>query len=471
MTQIHSPRFPHRRDGSTMKSRAAGAVLFGALLALPVTGEGTALLDAQQPEERVVVIRAGTLIDGTDSPPRQDVSILVRGNEIEAVGRDVDVPSGAEEVDLSNATVLPGFIDMHTHLMLDVEGRLADELVYRPPGYAVALGANHARSTLMAGFTTVREIATWGWYDVALRNAIEDWVVPGPRMYVSAHPVGVTGGHSDFSNGVTPGVLPAGPMQGKADSPAEVRKAVNLQLKHGADFIKIMATGGVVSLGTPVDAMQMTEEEMRVAVQTAASFGTVVGAHAHGPAGINAAVRAGVASIEHGSLIDEEGIRLMKEHGTYLVPTLMAGDANVEKAREGKLPPGPAQKALELAPKTKRAISRAIEGGVKVAFGSDAGAFHHGLQADEFRLMVEAGMTPTEAILAATREAATLLGESDRLGSVEAGKLADIVAVEGDPLENIERLKAVAFVMKDGIVYKRDGREVAEPFDRHRHRE
>lgn len=439
------------------------ALLTASLLAAPTpaASQGVPAVDSTH----VVAVRTGRLIDGTGSEPRQDVTILVRGGRIEAVGRNVVVPEDAREVDLSDATVLPGLLDTHTHLTIDgIEELLSRKYAEHAPGYQVAVGAKSARATLLAGFTTVRNVGGWGWSSVALRDAVEDRHLPGPRIFTAAHQVGIPGGHGDFTNGLSPRVVEErGPRRGMADTPAEAREAVHQQLKFGADLIKLMATGGVVSRGDRVGVQQMTEEQMRAAVEAAEMAGVRVAAHAHGTAGIKATIRAGVHSIEHGSRLDQQAIRMMKERGTYLVPTRLVAKRAAEAAMAGQLPPFMAKKALQIAEDNRASFRRAVEAGVKIAFGSDAPGVPHGENAGEFELMVEGGMSPHEAILGSTREAAKLLGEWDELGSVEAGKRADLIAVGSNPLEDVSVLEDVGFVMKGGIVYKRNGRAVPAP--------
>jgi len=414
--------------------------LFAALL---LTAAPAMARQATAPE-RVVALKAGRMIDVVGGKVVENATIVVRGDRIEAAGAGVPIPRGAEVIDLSGYTVLPGLIDTHTHLTGDPSGGYADRGLRQWPGYAALVGAKNARLTLLAGFTTVRNVGAGEWADIALRDAIRDGLVPGPRIFAAAYSIGITGGHCD-TNGFRPDLRPEpGPEQGVANGVDAVVRAVRYQIKYGADVIKICATGGVLSAGDAVGVQQLTFDEMRAIVETARMAERKVAAHAHGLEGIKAAVRAGVASIDHGSILDDEAIRLMKEHGTYLVPTMMAFQAVVDGARSGALAPWSAAKALEIAPYARRSVELAIRAGVPIAFG-------------EFRLLTEAGMTPIAALQSATIHAARLLGQERDLGALEAGKLADIIAVRGDPLADIRLLERVDFVMKGGVVYKRDG--------------
>lgn len=452
--------------GAAASAVAAAAALLLAPLAAPAGGLGAsaAAQEITEPDSsRVVAIRAGRLFDGTGAGLREDVTIVVRGDRIAAVGGDVRVPDGAEVVDLSNRTVLPGLLDLHTHITGDPSGGYTDHRLHEWPGYASLVGAKNARRTLLAGFTTIRNVGADEWASVALRQAVEDGVVPGPRIFTAAHSLGITGGHCDL-NGYRPDALEeSGVEQGIANSADGFREAVHRQLKYGADLIKFCATGGVLSQGDAVGVQQLTLEEMRALVEAAHMAEAKVAAHAHGLEGIKTALRAGVNTIEHGSMLDEESIRLFRETGAWHVPTMMAFEEVTRAAREGRMTPHSAQKALEIAPHFESSIRRSIEGGVKIAFGTDAGVFPHGRNAEEFALLVEAGMTPAEALVAATGDAARALGQADRLGTVETGKAADLVAVAGDPLEDVTVLEEVDWVMKGGVVYKRDGRPVADP--------
>jgi imidazolonepropionase-like amidohydrolase len=377
------------------------------------------------------------------------------------VGPNVTVPQGATVIDLSNHTVLPGFIDAHVHLTGPIIGDGDWQhagLTHSPATHALH-GALHARQTLEAGFTTVRNVGAGAFTDLALRDAVAAGWVPGPRILGAGISFGINGGHCDGSAGFWPGALPGGRIEdGAADGVEEVREAVRYNVKYGADLIKICATGGVLSPTDSVGVQQYTEEEMRAVVAAARMLERRVAAHAHGTEGIKAAIRAGVTSIEHGSILDDEAVALLQQHGTWLVPTLMAGETVERLAREGRLPPAISAKALAIAPRLAESFRRAVRGGVKIALGTDAGVFAHGTNGHEFTLMVRGGMTPMHAIQAGTLNAATLLGVERDAGSLAPGKAADIVAVRGDPLSDITLLERVDFVMREGTVVKQDSR-------------
>jgi imidazolonepropionase-like amidohydrolase len=424
-----------------------------------------ALLAFQQaPQLQVTAIRAGTLIDGTGGAPVKNAVILVQGGRITAVGAGVAVPGGATVIDLSAFTLLPGFIDAHVHLAgrTTGDGDWQHSRLTEMPSQLALLGAAHAQQTLEAGFTTVRVVGSAAYGDVALRNAINAGWIPGPRIVAAGVSFGIRGGHCDETNGLQPGALgyEAGVAEGVANGVEEVRNAVRYAVKYGADVIKICATGGVLSLTDSVGVQQYTEEEMRAIVETATQLDRRVAAHAHGTAGIKAAVRAGVTSIEHGSILDAEAVRMMKEKGTWLVPTLLAGFTVESLATAGRLPPPIAAKALAIAPRLHASFKLALDGGVRIALGTDAGVMRHGTNAREFGLMVRYGMTPMQAIVAGTSNGATLLGLEAEVGTIAAGKRADLVAVRGDPTQNIALLERVDFVMKDGVVFKREGQVV-----------
>ena len=409
----------------------------------------------------MVALRAARLIDGTGAPPITNAVVIVTDNKITAVGdaHSVRIPSGAKVIDLGDVTLLPGFIDAHTHLvgrvLGDPEGDTSEVRDY--DSFGAMLGVLHARDTLMAGFTSVRNVGASGRFDdMALRKAINEGWTPGPRMETAGHAIGITGGHCD-ENGFRPGIVQLGPIDGVADGPEQIRQAVRLQIKYGADVIKTCATGGVLSEGDAVGATQYSFEELKALVDEANKLERKVAAHAHGTEGIKLAVRAGVASIEHGSFLDEEGARMMAERGTFMVPTLSAAEAVEKAAKNGVLKGLRAEKALAAAAAMRRGIKIAVANKVQIALGTDAGVVPHGTNAREFVLMVEwGGMTPMESIMAGTMNGAKLLGWDKNLGSVTAGKWADIVAVSGDPLKDIHNMEKVVFVMKNGVVYKQN---------------
>jgi len=416
----------------------------------------------QPPEGRgLVVLKAARLIDGTGAPAITNAVVIVTDNKITAVGdaASVRVPAGAKVIDLGNVTLLPGFIDAHTHLigrvLGDPEGDMATVKDYE--SFGAILGVLHARDTLMAGFTSVRNVGASGRFDdMALRKAInEGWTI-GPRMETAGHAIGITGGHCD-ENGFRPGVAEQTPLDGVADGPEQIRLAVRQQIKYGADVIKTFATGGVLSEGDAVGATQYSYEELKALVDEANKLDRKVAAHAHGTEGIKLAVRAGVSSIEHGSFLDEEGARMMKERGTFLVPTLMASEGVERAAKTGVLKGLRAEKALAAAAAARHATKIAMANGVEIALGTDAGVIPHGTNAREFFLLMEwGGLTNMQAIQAGTLNGARLLGWDKNLGSLTTGKWADIVAVSGDPLKDIHAMEKVVFVMKNGAVYRKD---------------
>jgi len=404
----------------------------------------------------VVVLKAARIIDGTGAEPIKNGLIVITDNKITAIGANVQIPTGAKVIDLGNTTLLPGFIDAHTHLIMrvlgDPEGNNARFRDY--DSFGAILGVTHAEKTLMAGFTTVRNVGAGNFDDLALRKAINDGWIPGPRMLTAGHSLGITGGHCD-ENGFKPGVADGDFKTGIADGIDQVRAAVRYQIKYGADVIKTCATGGVLSEGDAVGVTQYSYEELKVMVEEAEKHERKVAAHAHGTEGIKIATRAGVASIEHGSFLDEEGAKLMAQKGTYLVPTLLAGETVEKLAKTGILRGLRGEKALAAASAMRNAIKIAVANKVNIALGTDSGVYPHGLNGHEFTLMVEwGGMRPMETIVAGTMNSAKLLGIDKIIGSLTVGKYADIVAVEGNPLENIKTMERAVFVMKNGVIYK-----------------
>jgi len=416
---------------------------------------------AAQQEARgtgTVVLRAARLIDGTGAAPIENAIVVVTDDHIVAAGRQgsVSIPAGARTIDLGNATLLPGFIDAHTHIVGRTLGDPAgdDALVRDYGSFGAVLGVANANKTLMAGFTTIRNVGASNFDDMAIRKAINDGFIAGPRMQNAGHALGITGGHCD-ENGFRPGLADGDIRTGIADGPDQVRAAVRYQAKYGADVIKTCATGGVLSEGDAVGVPQYTYEELKAMVDEATKLERKVAAHAHGTEGIKIAVRAGVASIEHGSFLDEEGAKMMVQHGTYLVPTLSAAEAVEKAVNSGALKGLRAEKGLAAAASVRNSVKIAVRNGVPIALGTDAGVGQHGANGHEFTLMVEwAGMTPMQAINAGTLNGAKLLGWDKRIGSLSAGKLADIVAVPGDPTRDIRALERPVFVMKNGVVYK-----------------
>jgi len=400
-----------------------------------------------------IVVHAGHVLDVKTGKLLADQTLVIEDGKIVSVGTSSEVKAAANAVriDLPNATLLPGMIDAHTHLTMDPKFGY-EELGISVPREALT-GAKNARVTLEAGFTTVRNVGASGYTDVALRDAINAGDVPGPRMLVSGPPLGITGGHCD--NNLLPFEYHA-VGDGVADGVAAVQHKVRENIKYGSDLIKICATGGVLSKGDDPQASQYTLEEMKAIVADAHRLGRKVAAHAHGAQGILWASEAGVDSIEHGSYIDDTGIAEMKKNGTYLVPTLYLGDWFLENAERNHVPEFYLAKAKAVMPIARKNIAHAFASGVKVAFGTDAAVYPHGLNAHEFAVMVKLGLTPLQAIQAATVNAADLLGWSGKVGTLEQGAWADIVAVDGDPTKDVTTLERVKFVMKGGEVVKNE---------------
>jgi len=412
-------------------------------------------LGAQSLAPPVTVLRAARMFDGRSDATVANAVIVIEGSKIKEAGSSLAVPAGATVVDLGDATLLAGFIDSHMHLTVEA----GDDYVYgffeglrRTVAEDALRAGSFAKRLLEAGFTTVRNVGAFDDVDVGLRNAIEKGFVPGPRMLVSRYPIGATGGHCD-QTGFPPNTFGPewGPEKGKASGAAQIRQAVRLQVKYGADVIKMCVSGGVLSLGDDVSVPQMTDEEIAAAVDEAHRLGKKTAAHAHGDLAARAAVRAGIDSIEHGSFMTDETLSLMKAKGTYLVPTLLVGDWVTRP--EAKFPPNIAAKAKAAVSVRSDMFRRAQKIGVKIAFGTDA-AFSYGIQAREFGLMVGLGMTPAAALRSAGPGAADLLGLSSLIGTLEKGKEADIIAVAGDPLKDIRAAEKVFFVMKNGKIWR-----------------
>ena len=401
-------------------------------------------------------IWCGTLIDGKSNEPQKNMTIVVEKNIILSIENGFSKPAaGDKSIDLKTKTVTPGWIDTHVHLSHETNpNRYLENFQLNDADYAYR-SVGFAKKTLMAGFTAVRDAG--GDIIISLKKAVNQGLIDGPRIFAAGTPVGSTGSHSDPTNGYRNDLMgDPGPKIGVANGVDECIKAVRQRYKEGSDVIKIMATGGVLDVSSNGSGAQYTEEEIKAIVQTANDYGLKVMAHAHGPEGIKRALRAGVASIEHGTLMDDACIELFKQTGAWYVPTIIAGKSVTDSAKiPNYFPAVVAKKAMEIGPKLQTTFAKAYKAGVKIAFGTDAGVYKHGNNWLEFGYMIEAGMMPIDAIKAATINAAELLGQKDKIGSLESGKLADIVAVDGDPLKDARAFGKVVFVMKDGVVYKK----------------
>jgi len=413
---------------------------------------------ASLPAVANTVLECDRLVDVENGRVLENRQVLVEDRRITAVGRTVDAPENAERIELD--TCLPGLMDMHVHLDMQMApDSYIDRFQNNPADYALN-AAFYGEKTLLAGFTTVRNPGDNDNSTIALRNAIDHGMAVGPRIFTAGKSLATTGGHADPTNGHSADIMgDPGPAEGVVNSPADARKAVRQRYKDGADFIKITATGGVLSLAKSGLNPQFTDEEVAAVVAAANDYGMHVAAHAHGAEGMLRAVRAGVRSIEHGTFMNDEIIDLMKRNGTYYVPTILAGRFVAEKAQEdGYFPAVVRPKAATVGPQIEATFAKAWKAGVSIAFGTDCGVSPHGGNAQEFVYMVEQGMPPMAALQSATVMAARLLEVEDDLGSIAPGKLADIIAVDGDPLDDIGLLGSVDFVMKDGVVYKRADR-------------
>jgi imidazolonepropionase-like amidohydrolase len=405
-------------------------------------------------QSQPIVVKAARLFDGTSDQVARNAVIVVQGNRITSIGGAV--PPNAQVIDLGDSTLLPGFIDAHVHLTVESGPNFYLDFfnaLMRQPAEQALLATTYARKTLEAGFTTVRNVGAWDYVDVGLRNAINSGWVVGPRMFVSVHAISASGGHGDATP-VPParGYQQKGPLEGICNGTGECRAAVRYQIKYGADLIKFMPSGGVLSLADPVDAPELSQEEMNAIVEEAHHWGRKVAAHCHGDAAAKMAVQAGADSIEHGSFMKPDTLAMMRDKGVYLVPTLLAGDWVMKQI--DKFPPAIATKARAAVAARSDMFRNALKGGVKIAFGTDSAVSPHGMNALEFALMTGLGMSPAAALRSATSSAATLLGVDDRVGTLAAGKLADIIAVPGNPLDDIHQTEHVIFVMKEGQVIK-----------------
>lgn len=397
-------------------------------------------------------LHCGRLIDATDQKVQIEMTVIVEGNKIKSIEKGYSkVPTNATVIDLKAHTVMPGFMDMHVHIESQSSRTRYLERFSMNPADVALRATTYADKTLMAGFTTVRDLGGSG-VNVSLKKAINQGYIKGPRIYTVEKAIGTTGGHADPTNGVRSDLKgDPGPKEGVVNSAEDAYKAVRQRYKNGADLIKITATGGVLSVAKDGQGPQFRQSEVDAIVAAARDYGMTTAAHAHGAEGMKRAVLAGITSIEHGTLMTEEVMDLMKEKGTYYVPTISAGKFVAEKAKtKGFYPDIIVPKALAIGPKIQETFGKAYKAGVKIAFGTDAGVSYHGDNAAEFVFMHEAGMPIIETILSATANAADLLNVKDELGTIEAGKLADIVAVKGDPLKDVNLLTKVDFIMKDG---------------------
>ncbi len=439
-----------------MRPRILAVLLFSTIFAAGIYGQ------SQNSLAKTYVLKAAAVFDGKSDTLITPGLVVVTGNRIVAVGPGASVPAGAEVIDLGDATLLPGFIDAHTHLSFpysdDYNKAELESLQKTIPERALDASVN-ARITLMAGFTTVRDVGSADYIDVGLRNAIAHGDIPGPRMLVAVHALGSTGGHCDDEAGFRQGLFghESGPLEGVINGAEQARYGVRLNHKYGADVIKVCASGGVLSPTDDVDTPQLTQEELNAIVDEAHALRCKTAAHAHGAEAAKRAIRAGIDSIEHGSFLDDEDLDMMKQRGTYLVPTLMAAEGLQERFdRNIYVPPVIAAKAHLAIGAMHSTFQRALAKGVKIGLGTDAAVYPHGRNAEEFHQMVDLGMKPAAALKAGTSVDADLLGLSDKIGTLEPSKLADVVAVPGNPLQNIRQTEHVFFVMKEGAIYKNE---------------
>ena len=425
--------------------------LIFAVVALPLA------LAAAEP----IVLKAARMFDGKSDHVISPGLVVVDAGKIVAVGQGAAIPAGAKTIDLGDATLLPGFIDAHTHLSDPYQRDYRQgemDLLKKAPAERALIASEIVRITLMAGFTTVRDVGSEDLIDVGLRNAIDAGKIPGPRMLVSVRALGSTGGHCDPAAGFIPNLFghEAGIPDGVINSPDDARKAVRYNIKYGADVIKTCATGGVLSLTDDVDTPQLTQAELDALVDEAHALRRKTAAHAHGATGAKRAIRAGIDSIEHGTFLDEEAMRMMKERGTFYVPTMMAAEGLKQSLTDGYMPPVIEKKARLAIAQLHETVTKAVAMGLKIGLGTDAAVYPHGKNAGEFEQLVSCGMKPVNALKAGTSVDAALLGVADRTGTLEAGKLADVVAVPGNPEADIRQTQKVMFVMKEGVIYRND---------------
>jgi imidazolonepropionase-like amidohydrolase len=441
---------PHPAIANRRSLVRAIALVFTAIVPASLSAADT------PPPASVTALHCGHLIDTVGGKMLGDTTIVIENGHVREVLNGMQAPAGAKQIDLQTETCMPGLIDSHTHLTGQTSRTgYVDKFHWNIADYAIR-STVYARRTLLAGFTTVRNVGDQDNESAALRDAINAGIVPGPRIFTAGRAIGSTGGHADPFNGYRQDIAKdLGPADGIINGPEDAVKAVRQHYKLGDDLIKIMPSGGVLDEGASGDNSQMTLEEIRAIVATARDYGFAVAAHAHGAEAIRRAVIGGVDSIEHGTFMDAEDMKLMVEHGTYYVPTIIAGDFAAQQAKiPGYYPAQVAAKAAAIGPLIQATAGRAYKAHVKIAFGTDAAVYPHGQNAHEFELMVGAGMPPMFVIQAATMTAAQLLRHDKDLGSISAGKIADVVAVPGNPLDDISLMKRVSFVMKDGVVYK-----------------